>query len=369
MIHRDDLRLAACVGVAAGLGSISSVPDGYYLPLTVAAVMVGSYGSSYGLGLQRVICTLLGGLVLLIAQPALVSLPFPFGLALMLGMIRLIGGVLGLQAGYKITGLVVIMGWLMQPTAVSSWLGLKLTWTALGVVLALLTLHGFWPSLAIREHHGSLVALLDLQREALQEQRQLLLESCLGRLSPRSRKQRHRQLMRALIQVQSSRPAAVLELGANPYSQPQMHLWSELERCCAALAGCLTALRALREPLAGSPLLHDLHRAEAQLLADCAAQLETWQAALHHDRAAWLVTAEPGRLQGDLDHLRHTEQVLFAQDDLPAAFDPAQQRQVARRLLLCYQLAALLQRMDGRWQELTGSSSRRSSGRVAPAYQ
>jgi len=103
---------------AAGLGSISTVPDGYYLPLTLAAVMVGSYGGSYALGLQRVICTLLGGLLLLIAQPALTSLPFPIGLALMLGVIRLLGGCLGLQAGYKITGMVVVMGWLMQPTAV-----------------------------------------------------------------------------------------------------------------------------------------------------------------------------------------------------------------------------------------------------------
>ena len=47
MMDRQDLRLAVCVGLAAGFGSISTVPDGYYLPLTLAAVMVGSYGGSY----------------------------------------------------------------------------------------------------------------------------------------------------------------------------------------------------------------------------------------------------------------------------------------------------------------------------------
>lgn len=352
MMCRDDLRLAVCVGLAAGLGSISSVPDGYYLPLALAAVMVGSYGGSYALGVQRVICTLLGGLLLLIAQPAFASLPFPIGLALMLGLIRFLGGCLGLQAGYKVAGMVVVMGWLMQPTAVDSWLGLKLSWTMLAVVLALLALHLFWPSTAIREQQRAFAALLDLQRDALLEQEDLLLNSDGVRLSPGRRKERHRQLMRALLQSRSARSAAVLELGANPYGQPLPHLWNELERSCAALAGCVTALRALREPLTGPAVLNDLHQAEAQLLADSAAQILAWQGALQRHRPSLPIDASAKPLQHAIDRLRLVEQALLQQMEWPDGLDRSRQRQLTRRLLLCYQIAAVVQRMQTRWLEL-----------------
>ncbi len=356
MMDRQDLRLAVCVGLAAGFGSISTVPDGYYLPLTLAAVMVGSYGGSYALGLQRVICTLLGGLLLLIAQPAFTGLPFPIGLALMLGLIRFLGGCLGLEAGYKITGMVVVMGWLMQSTAVDSWLGLKLSWTALGVVLALLALHLLWPSTAIREHQQAYVALLELQREALLEQQRLLDQSAGVRLSPARRKQRHRELMRALIQARATRPAAQLELGANPYAQPQLHVWTELERCCAAIAGCITALRALREPFVGLPALRELHQAEAQLLADAFALLGLWQDALTRHRPVLVSDSTSEDLSASIEQLRGVERDLLAQMELPEALDPLEQKQVARRLLLSYQIGALVQRMQLRWQELMVTS-------------
>ena len=366
MMARDDLRMAVCVGLAAGLGSISAVPDGYYLPLTMAAVMAGSYGSSYALGLQRLICTVLGGLLLLIAQPAFASLPFAIGLPLMLGVIRFVGGCLGLQAGYKITGMVVVMGWLMQPAVVDGWLGLRLSWTALGVVLALLALRLFWPSTAIREHQGAYAALLNLQREALLEQQQLLLAPAGERLSPACRKQRHRELMGALTRARATRSDAVLELGANPYGPPQIHLWTELERCCAALAGCLTALRALREPLAGPLVLGALHQAEAQLLATSAALIGLWQQALQKDRAALAAPPQVLDLQATLDRLRDAEQLVFEQMDWQATLDPAQQRQLARRLLLCYQIAALVQRMQVRWLELIPMGRLRRSSRPDP---
>lgn len=307
MIQRDDLRLSVCVGLAAGLGSISTVPDGYYLPLTLAAVMVGSYGSSYALGVQRVICTLLGGLLLLIAQPAFTSLPFPIGLALM---------------------------------------------------LALLALNLFWSSTAISTQHRCFAALLDLQRQALEEQRLLLVDPDRHRLSPVPRKQRHRELMQALIRSRGSRAAAVIELGANPYSQPQIHLWTDLERCCAGLTGCLTALRALREPLQVSGVLGALQQAEAQLLADCVWLLGQWQRALQNDRPAMPPGASAVALQAAMDRLRQGEETLLAALDLSLGLDRAQQHQVTRRLLLCYQLGSLVQRMQVRWLELIPSRQR-----------
>lgn len=355
LIHRDDLRLAVSIGVAAGLGSISSVPDGYYLPLTLAAVMAGSYGSSYSLGIQRVICTLLGAIVLLISQPALALLPFPFGLALVLGVIRLVGGLLGLQAGYKIAGLVVIMGWTMQSgSAIDTWLGLKIGWTALGVLLALLSLHVFWPSTAIRDQHRSFQDLLAIQREALLHEQSLLEQGGGRRMLPAERKQRHRQQMQALLQLQATRSAAVTELGANPYSQSLFHLWQELERCCVALAGCITALRALREPnAASSTAMQALHEAEVALLAGCVDQLSVWIDALQREplftaRRSWTV-ASP--LRASMQLLRVREQALFEHQE-PCRITPGQWRQVARRCLLCYQVAAMLERMQQRWLEL-----------------
>ena len=348
LMMREDLRLAVSIGLAAGLGSISSIPDGYYLPLTIAAVMAGSYGSSYALGLQRVICTLLGAIVLLICQPALVQLPFPVGLALVLGLIRWIGGMLGLQAGYKIAGLVVIMGWTMQSTAaIDTWLGLKVSWTALGVLLALLSLNLFWPSTAIRDHHRAFQRLLTMQCEAL------LQQVSAGRLSPGLRKQRHRELMRALLDLQQSRAAAVAELGTNPYRQPLMHLWQDLERCCAALAGCITALRALREPeTCLSPMLEQLHAAESALFEACAELLGVWIAALRVDPLRSPDQHGTFKLAACIDQLRLCEQAVFQMDQVLPIATPLQFQMVSRRLLLCHQVGAILQRMDARWLEM-----------------
>jgi len=353
---REDLRLAVSIGLAAGLGSISSVPDGYYLPLTLAAVMAGSYGSSYVLGLQRILCTLLGAIVLLICQPALVQLPFPVGLALVLGLIRWIGGVLRLQAGYKVAGLVVIMGWTMQSTAaIDTWLGLKVSWTALGVLLALLSLNLFWPSTAIRDHHRAFQRLLSMQREAL------LQQVSASRLSPGLRKQRHRELMGALLDLRQSRSAAVAELGTNPYSQPLIHLWQDLERCCAGLAGCITALRALREPVVSSAAMNHLHDAERRLLEVCAEQLSIWIAALQVD------PLRPPRRPGSpalgecLDQLRRCEQVAFQLDQRLPIATSLQFHGVSRRLLLCHQIGAILQRMDCRWLVMLGGGHRLTS--------
>ena len=351
---REDLRLAVSIGLAAGLGSISSVPDGYYLPLTLAAVMAGSYGSSYVLGLQRILCTLLGAIVLLICQPALVQLPFPVGLALVLGLIRWIGGVLRLQAGYKVAGLVVIMGWTMQSTAaIDTWLGLKVSWTALGVLLALLSLNLFWPSTAIRDHHRAFQRLLSMQREAL------LQQGSASRLSPGLRKQRHRELMRALLDLRQSRSAAVAELGTNPYSQPLIHLWQDLERCCAALAGCITALRALREPAVSSAAMNHLQLAEMELIEVCAEQLSIWIEILNKEplRRSGLQRLAMGRrvVTARLEEYRASELQLVQEDQRFTEFSSGPLRQEVRRSLLTYQIAVMVERMNRRWEEIASS--------------
>ena len=158
--------------------------------------------------------------------------------------------------------------------------------------------------------------------------------------------------MRALIQSSATRSAAVLELGANPYAQPQAHLWTDLERCCAAIAGCITALRALRVPLVGVQAFRALHQAEAHLLADAVALLGLWQGALKRNRPALSADSTSQDLQASMERLRAVERGLLAQYDLAQDLNSSQQRQVARRLLLCYQIGAVVQRMQLRWQEL-----------------
>ena len=43
---RSDLRLALITGLGAGFGLLSSIPYGYYIPLTTSAVLSSSYGLS-----------------------------------------------------------------------------------------------------------------------------------------------------------------------------------------------------------------------------------------------------------------------------------------------------------------------------------
>jgi len=104
-------------------------------------------------------------------------------------------------------------------------------------------------------------------------------------------------------------------------------------------------------------VLRELHQAEAQLLADAAAQIALWQQALHNDRPMLSPASSATALQDSIDRVRDAERKLLQESNLPAALDSPRQRQLARRLLLCYQIAAVVQRMQARWMELMQQGS------------
>ena len=159
LITRSDLRLALTTGLLNGFAHLSGLAFGYYAPLAVLAVCSGTYGSSLELGRQRILGSLLGGALLLVGLRGLQGLPMPVGLAITLGALRLIGGALGLKVGYKVGGMITVMGWLVHDDQLGTWLPLRLFWTVVGILVALLSLRLLWPS---RSRSSVLACLADL---------------------------------------------------------------------------------------------------------------------------------------------------------------------------------------------------------------
>ena len=77
--------------------------------------------------------------------------------------------------GYSVCLFVVVMGWLKHENQLDTWIPLRLFWTAVGVLIALLALRLFWPARARQQQwEGLLALLLDLgQAIAAHLQREL----------------------------------------------------------------------------------------------------------------------------------------------------------------------------------------------------
>ena len=114
LITRRDLRMALTAGLGNGFGYLSGIPFGFYVPLAVLASAGGTYGASLELGRQRILGTILGGALLYVSFWGLKDIPMALAIALTLGSLRLLGGLLKLKVGYKVGGLIVVMGWLVH---------------------------------------------------------------------------------------------------------------------------------------------------------------------------------------------------------------------------------------------------------------
>ena len=66
LITRTDLRLALTAGLSAGFVIMLGLPDPFYAPLAVGAALGGTVGATRLLGTQRVLGTLLGGVIVAI---------------------------------------------------------------------------------------------------------------------------------------------------------------------------------------------------------------------------------------------------------------------------------------------------------------
>ncbi|MFM8975664.1 MAG: FUSC family protein [Vulcanococcus sp.] len=281
LISRAELRLALTAGLANGFASISGLPFGMYMPLAVLAVCTGTYGSSLELGRQRLLGSALGSVVLLISFHGLKGLPFPLAIAITLASLRALGGWLGLQVGYKVGGIIVVMGWIVHDQQLDTWLGLRLFWTTLGILFALLSLRLFWPSRALATALGSYDQLLmQLQQtlSGLAAELDPQHPTAIGAAPPDLTPADLRALRLQLLNLRRQRPALANELGSNPLRHPAYRLMLNLDEAASRLITSLAGMQRHRPPASlDAALVKRLHRAEAQLLRQLVERLAIWR--------------------------------------------------------------------------------------------
>ena len=265
-ILRSDLRLALVTGLGAGFGLLNSVPFGYYVPLCTAAVLSGSYGNSMKLSIQRILGSVMGVLIVLLFSRGL-QLPLPLGLGLALASVRLLGGALGLQVGYKVAGNIVIMGWLVHNAEETTWGMSRLFWTAFGIALSLWATRHIWPSGTIPSLHRQFARFIDeLIQEFLLEQ-QRLEDITPSRMPIARRRDRRTELLQKINALRQQRDHAQVELGLNPENHQLHQLWTELDLLISQLMSVLDGLRGLPAPVQSPPFIKALHLQEAEVLS------------------------------------------------------------------------------------------------------
>ncbi len=264
-ILRSDIRLALVTALGAGFGLLNSVPFGYYVPLSTAAVLSGSYGNSMKLSIQRILGSVMGVVIVLLFSRSL-ELPLPLGLGLALACVRLLGGVLGLQVGYKVAGNIVIMGWLVHNAEESIWGMSRLFWTAFGIALSLWATRYVWPSGTIPSLHRQFASFIDeLIQEFLLEKQRLEAEAP-TRIAMAKRRNRRTEILQQLNALRQQRDLAQVELGLNPENHPLHQLWTELDLLISQLISVLDGLRGLPAPVQEPPSIKALHLEEADVL-------------------------------------------------------------------------------------------------------
>jgi uncharacterized membrane protein YccC len=341
LITRTDLRLALTAGLSAGFVIMLGLPDPFYAPLAVGAALGGTVGATRLLGTQRVLGTLLGGVIVAIGFNTMgQALPLPLGVAVALGLTRILGGSLGLRSGYKVAGLVVAMGWTVHHTNLASWIPSRLVVTLIGVLAAWLAVSWIWPSRALAQHQAHSRRLFGEIATLLRERASLLLEE--RELEASARLQRRNQLVNATLQLQNQRQEASQELGPDRMGERMQRLWDLQEQWLSAvISHYRTMLRLPVVPLT-SPGLKALMEAEHALLQDLADQLDGW--AQHWPNAPPLggnAAAGP-----DLERLEQAEQAAF-QDPLATAALLGSSG--GRRAITCHQLVEASRGFQAAW--------------------
>jgi len=271
---RSDLRLAVVTGLSAGFGLLSDITFGYYLPMTTAAVLSSSYGSSLKLGIQRLLGSLMGVILLVIFSRSL-QLPLALSLGLALGATRLLGGALGLQVGYKVAGNIIIMGWLVHNSEETVWGPLRLFWTSLGIVISLWAARWIWPSRTIPQLHQQFAALFEALGVELSSYADDLRQEHPRRLPIAERRSRRNRLLGQINSVRQQRQTAQVELGASPENHPLHRLWSQLDLLSSQLMSVIDGLRGLPAAIQAPEAMRTLHAQEVTVLEGEVALLRT----------------------------------------------------------------------------------------------
>lgn len=351
MINRNGLRTAFTAGLGNAFASLSGVGDSQYVSLAVLAVSTGTYGGALALGSQRLLGTALGSVLLLIGYEGLRGLPMPLALALTLGALRLLGGLLKLQVGYKVGGIVIVMGWLVHEGGLAAWIPLRFFWTCFGVLITLLGLRLFWPARGLDSSLAQVATLL------------VQLQSCFrdlaSRVDPAAADQgegadpigigRYRALRNQLVAIRQQRPALLQELGTLPERHPATLLMANFEATASRLITLVGGL--VREPptLQDPQLVVQLHRAEAELLHAMAGQLGQWEGQIRGRRGL------PKPPETELQLPRSWQELGQELND-PNANSASLERlaRIASRLMLCRQAEQAIRNGEANWAVILG---------------
>jgi hypothetical protein len=369
--NRTALRTAVTTGLANAFSSLSGVQDSQYAPLAVLSVATGSYGGALELGRQRMLGTVLGAALLLVGYEGLKELPLPLGLAITLGSLRLLGGLLQLKVGYKVGGMIIVMGWLVHEGGLASWLPLRFFWTAFGVLLTLLSMRLFWPARGLDQILAAYATLLAQLQLALRQLAAGLLADALltdghegeglqprdlaaGHDDQRAQRLPSLALRRQLQAARSLKPILLQELGTRPGRHPAALLLASLDATASRL---VTLVRAM-ERSAPAPLppaqLQPLHQAEGELLGAMADQLQLWEQRLRrrspHPRGGQSLPEPPP--QGM--RLPSSWQQLNQRLNDPAVNQTESERleRLAVRLTLCRQAERAIREGEASWWSL-----------------
>jgi hypothetical protein len=348
VIDRNHLRTAFTAGLGNGFASITGLPDAQYVALAVLSVSSGTYGTSFELGRQRLLGTVLGSVLLLIGFECLHTLPIAVGLAITLGCLRLLGGLLSLKVGYKVGGMIVVMGWLVHEGNLASWIPLRFFWTVLGVVLTVLSLRLFWPARGLTQCFGRYGDLMEqLQHTLIALAQRLEAQPAAREPNPSAPAATFRQLRLTLQSARSQRPALVQELGNQPERHPAALLVSNLDatasRLVSMVGGMERAVPSQRDP----QLVARLHQAEAELLEHMAAQVGIWSQQLRSARG--LPSPPPQELQLPRSWLE-----LGAELNDPVVNSASLDRleRIASRLVLCRQAEQAIRGGESSWRAI-----------------
>lgn len=344
-VTRQDLRLAIVTGLSAGFGLLSPIPYGYYLPMTTAAVLTSSYGSSIRLGGQRLLGSVMGVVVLFLFSKGL-TLPLPLAIGLALGFTRLLGGALGMKVGYKVAGNIIVMGWVVHSESETSWGALRLMWTALGIVISLWATRWIWPSQTIADLHQLQAGLLHAIADVLKQEARMRDGTSNAPGHGSAPDNRHRTWLQQLTVIRQKRQEAQLELGLNPERHPLAQLWSQLDWLSSQGITVAVGLTNLPMVMATHEPIQNLYEQQSHVLQRMVELLQKLEQELrrlgsgnHHDFRADRLRPALQNLQTEgsrLDQLLNSLSTA-SRHDLP----PNQLRQVILHNALIEQLIVI----------------------------
>lgn len=349
MINRNGLRTAFTAGLGNAFASLSGVGDSQYVSLAVLAVSTGTYGGALALGSQRLLGTALGSVLLLIGYEGLRGLPMPLALALTLGALRLLGGLLKLQVGYKVGGIVIVMGWLVHEGGLAAWIPLRFFWTCFGVLITLLALRLFWPARGLDSSLGQVATLLVQLQSCFRDLAARVDSAMASQSSNPVGIDRYRALRNQLVAIRRQRPALLQELGSLPERHPATLLMANFEATASRLITLVGGL--VREPpsLQDPQLVVQLHWAEAELLQAMAGQLGQWERQIRGRRGL------PKPPDTGLQLPRSWQQLGQELND-PTANSASLERleRIASRLMLCRQAEQAISTAEANWAAILG---------------